>query len=175
MKLNLIKLGMAAFVVISVAAAKSLSSPQQHSTETFHSEAGGGFAVAGPGVDRLEMLTNVLALNTNQREQAKAILDEEEALSKPVAEQLKQALDVLAAAEKAAAPDAEIDQLARNMASISGEILAVDAKAQSRIYSQLTTEQKLRLEQMPRPFFAPSAPLFPPGPVFFTSGGHPKN
>lgn len=173
MKVNLIKLGAAAFVVISVAAAESLSSPQQYSTQTFHSEA--GFAVAGPGMDRLEILTSMLALNANQREQAKAILDEEEALSKPLADQLKQVWDALAAAEKAAAPDAEIDQLARNMASISGEILAVDAKAQSRIYSQLMTEQKLRLEQMPRPFFAPSAPLFPPGPVFFTSGGHPKN
>ena len=174
MKLNLMKLGAAAFVVISIAEAGSLSSPQQYSTQTVHP--GAGFGVAGPGMDRLEMLTNILALNANQREQAKAILDEEEALSRPFAEQLKQAVDALAAAERAAAPDTEIDQLASNMASISGEILAVDAKAQSRIYSQLTAEQKQRLEQMPHPFFAPSAPLFPPGPVLITTaGGHLKN
>ena len=174
MKLNLMKLGAAAFVVIFIAEAGSLSSLQQYSTQTFHS--GAGFAVAGPGMDRLEMLTNMLALNANQTEQAKAILGEEEALSKTFAEQLKQAVDALAAAEKAAAPDAEIDQLARNLASISGEILAVDAKAQSRIYSQLTAEQKQRLEQMPHPIFAPSAPLFPPGPVLITTAGdHLKN
>ena len=173
MKANLIKLGVLAVVVISISAVETLSSQQQYSTQTLHSE--GGFAVAGPGMDRLDMLTNMLALNANQKEQAKAILDEEEALSEPLADQLKQALDALATAEKAAAPDAEIDQLARIMAGVSGEILAADAKAQSKIYSQLTAEQKQKLEQMPHPFFAPSAPLFPPGPVFFSSGGHIKN
>ena len=172
MKLNLIKLEAAAFVIISIAAAENLSSQQQYSTQTFHS--GAGFAV-GPDIDRLDMLTHMLSLNANQKDQAKAILDEEEALSKPLAEQLKQATEALATAQKAGAPDAEIDQLARNMASISGEILAVDAKAQSRIYSQLTAEQKQRLEEMPRPFFAPYAPLFPPGPMFITASGRPKN
>lgn len=173
MKANLIKLGIAALVVISIVATESLSSPQQYSTQTFNS--GGGFAVAGPEIDRLEMLTSMLSLNANQRDQAKPILDEDQALSKPLAEQLKQATEALATAEKAGAPDAEIDQLARNLASISGELLAVDAKAQSRIYSQLTPEQKQRLEQMPRPFFVPSAPLFPPGPMFVTAGGRPKS
>ena len=104
----LIQLGTTALVVISIAAAESLSSPQQYSAQTIQS--GGGFAVAGPGMDRLEMLTHMLSLTGNQKEQAKAILDEEEAVSKPLAQQLQQASDALSTAEKAAAPDAEIDQ-----------------------------------------------------------------
>jgi Spy/CpxP family protein refolding chaperone len=86
-------------------------------------------------------------------------------------DQLKQASDTLVSAQKAGAPDAEIDHLARNLANISGEILALDAKAQSKVYSQLTAEQKQRLEQLPHPFFAPSAPLLPPGPVFMSTFG----
>jgi Spy/CpxP family protein refolding chaperone len=172
-KVHLIKLGAAAFVVVSIAVGQPLPSPQQYSTQTAQSV--GGVAVAG-GMGRLAILTGMLALTANQQEQAKAIFDEEEAVLKPLVEQLEQASDTLASAEKAAAPDAEIDQLARNMASISGEILAVDAKAQSKIYSQLTAEQKQKVEQLPHPFFAPSAPLLPPGPVFIsTSGGHLQN
>ena len=173
MKANLIKLGAAVFVVVSIVAGQSLPAPQQHSTQTVQS--GGGFAVAG-GMNRLTILTSMLTLTANQQEQAKAMFDEEEAILKPLVELLEQASDTLASAEKAAAPDAEIDQLARNMASISGEVLAVDAKAQSRIYSQLTAEQKQKVEQLPHPFFAPSAPLLPPGPVFIsTSDGHLRN
>ena len=173
MKANLIKLGAAVFVVVSIIAGQPLPGPQQYSTQSVQSV--GGVAVAG-GMSRLAILTSMLALTANQQEQYKAIFDEEEAVLKPLVEQLEQASDTLASAEKATAPDAEIDQLARNMASISGEILVVDAKAQSKIYSQLTAEQKQRLEQLPHPFFAPSAPLLPPGPAFIsTSGGHLRN
>jgi len=118
----------------------------------------------------------MLGLTANQQEQAKVILDDEEAARKPLVEQLKQASENLVSAQKTGAPDAEIDQLARNMASISGEILALDAKAQSKIYGQLSAAQKQRVEQLPHPFFAPSAPLLPPGPVSFSfAGSHRQN
>ena len=173
MKINLIQLGVAVLAVLSIAAGSSLSSPQ-YSAQT--AQGVGGFSVGPGAMDRLSMLTNMLSLTTNQQEQAKVAFDEEEAVSKPLVEQLKQASDALVSAEKAAAPDAEIDQLARNMATISGEVLAADAKAQSKIYSQLTAQQKQKVEQFPHPFFAPSAPLLPPGPVFIsTSGGRQQN
>ena len=173
MKANLINLGAAALAVVSVAVGQPLRAPWQYSTQSVQSV--GGVAVAG-GVGRLAILTSMLALTANQQEQAKAIFDEEEAVLKPLVDQLEQASGTLATAEKAAAPDAEIDQLARTMASISGEILAVDAKAQSKVYSQLMTEQKQKVEQLPHPFFALSAPLLPPGPVLIsTSAGHLRN
>jgi Spy/CpxP family protein refolding chaperone len=115
------------------------------------------------------MLTAMLSLNAGQQASAKAIFNEEDTVSKPLLEQLRQASDALLSAQKAAAPDAEIDQLARNMSSISGEILAIDAKAQSRMYSQLSADQKQKLEQLPHPFFGVSAPLLPPGPVFVST------
>ena len=169
MKETLIKLGVTAVAVVSIAAAQALPSLQQYATQNFLS----GIPMNSEGgVNQLAILTKMLSLTANQQQQAKTILDQEETAAKPLVEQLKEAWDGLAAAEKAAAPEVEIDQLARRVANISGEILALDAKAQSRIYAQLSAEQKQRVEQLPHPFFAPSAPLLPPGPVFiFESRG----
>jgi Spy/CpxP family protein refolding chaperone len=162
------------FVVGSLAASQTLPSLQQYSTQSL--QIGGAISTSELAVNRLEMLAKMLSLNGSQQQQAKAILDEEDATTKPLFDQLKQASESLLAAQKAAAPDPEIDQLARSMAAISEEILVIDAKAQSKIYSELTADQKHKLDQLPRPFFAPSAPLLPPGPVFIaTSGPHGGN
>jgi Spy/CpxP family protein refolding chaperone len=152
--------------VFSIAAVHAAASAQQYSTQSGPSVA--AFGIAG-GMDRVAMLTAMLSLNASQQANAKAIFSEEDAASKPLLEQLRQASDALLSAQKAAAPDAEIDQLARTMAGISGEILAIDAKAQSRVYSQLSADQKQKLEQLPHPFFGVSAPLLPPGPVFVSA------
>ena len=162
------------FVVGSLAASQTLPSLQQYSTQSL--QIGGAISTSELAVNRLEMLAKMLSLNGSQQQQAKAILDEEDATTKPLFDQLKQASESLLAAQKAAAPDPEIDQLARSMAAISEEILVIDAKAQSKIYSELTADQKHKLDQLPRPFFAPFAPLLPPGPVFIaTSGPHGGN
>jgi Spy/CpxP family protein refolding chaperone len=163
-----------AFVAVFIAAVAALPSLPQYVTQEV--QMGGAIGMPGGGPDQVKMLTHMLSLTPNQQEQVKALLEEKEPVSKPLVEQLKQASDALVSAQKAGAPDADIDQLSRNMANISGEILALDAKAQSRIYSLLTPEQKQQLEQLPRPYFVPSAPLLPPGPVLFvTSGGHRPN
>jgi len=173
MKEILVKLGITAVAVISIAAAQALPSLQQYSTQSFQS---GIMVNSEGGMNQLAMLTNMLSLTTSQQQQTKTILDQEETAAKPLVEQLKEAWDSLATAEKASAPESEIDQIARNIASLSGDILALDAKAQSRIYRQLSAEQKQRVEQLPHPFFAPSAPLLPPGPVFgFTRDAHERN
>ena len=152
--------------VFSIAAVHAAASAQQYSTPSGPSVA--AFGIAG-GMDRVAMLTAMLSLNASQQANAKAIFNEEDAASKPLLEQLRQASDALLSAQKAAAPDAEIDQLARTMAGISGEILAIDAKAQSRVYSQLSADQKQKLEQLPHSLFGVSAPLLPPGPVFVSA------
>jgi Spy/CpxP family protein refolding chaperone len=149
--------------ILSGAGAHALPAQQQQ----YSTEDGGSFVTFGIGadLDRVTALTHMLSLNASQQAQAKAIFDEEDAATKPLFEQLKQASDELVSAQKSAAPDAEIDQLARNMSAISGEILAIDAKAQSKVYRQLSAEQKKKLEQFPHPpFLGISAPLLIPGP-----------
>lgn len=174
MKEILLKLGITAVAVISIAAAGALPSLQQYSTQNFQS--GIPMVNSEGGVNQLAILTKMLSLTASQQQQTKTILDQEETAAKPLVEQLKEAWDSLATAEKAAAPESEIDQIARNIASLSGEILALDAKAQSKIYGQLSAEQKQNVEHLPHPFFLPSAPLLPAGPVSFSfSGGLKQN
>jgi|SRR5215472_513316 len=156
--------------VVGIIAAEALPLPQ-YSVQNYQ---GGPLTISAGGPNRLGALASMLGLTANQQEQAKEVLDEEEAVCHPLVEQLKQASASLVWAQKTGAPDAEIDQLARNMADISGDILALDAKAQSRIYGQLSAEQKQKVEQLPHPFFAPSAPLLPPGPVSFSFSGTPR-
>lgn len=174
MKLNLVKLGLAALSVVLFTAGPSLPSSQQYAAQSGPSGAtlaiGGG--VPG-GIDRVAALTMMLSLDASQQSNAKAVFDEEDTFTKPLFEQLKQASDALLSAQKTAAPDAEIDQLAKNMASISGEILAIDAIAQSKVYGLLSADQKQRLEQLPHPVFGVSAPLLPPGPAFVSVSGKP--
>jgi Spy/CpxP family protein refolding chaperone len=173
MKLNLVKLGLTALSVV-LFTGPSLPSSQQYAAQSGPS--GVTLAIGGGvpgGSDRVAALTMMLSLDASQQASAKAIFGEEDTFTKPLDEQLKQASDALLSGQKAAAPDAEIDQLAKNMASISGEILAIDAKAQSKVYSLLSTDQKQKLEQLPHPFFGVSAPLLPPGPVFVSVSGKP--
>jgi hypothetical protein len=177
MKWNLIKLGMAALPVASLAAGPSLPSSQQYQPYSTQSgPSGATLAIGGVagGTDRVAALTMMLSLNASQQANAKTIFDEEDTITKPLLEQLKQASDALLSGQKAAVPDAEIDQLARNMASISGDLLAIDAKAQSKLYSQLSMDQKQKLEPLPHPVFGVSAPLLPPGPVFMSVAGKPR-
>ena len=174
MKLNLAKLGPAALSVVLFTVGTSLPSPQQYATQS--GPAGATLAMGGsvPGrIDRVAALTMMLSLDASQQGSTKAVFDEEDTFTKPLFEQLKQASDALLSGQKTAAPDAEIDQLAKNMASISGEILAIDAKAQSKVYGLLSSDQKQKLEQLPHPVFAVSAPLLPPGPVFVSFSGKP--
>ena len=174
MKITFIKLAtIATLAGLTIIATKAFPLPRQYSVQNYQ---GGPLTLSAGGPNHLAALTSMLGLTANQQEHAKAVLDEEEAVSKPLVEQLKQASESLVSAQKTGAPDAEIDQLARNIADVYGDILALDAKAQSKIYGELSVEQKQRVEELPHPFFAPSAPLLPPGPVSFSfSGGHKQN
>lgn len=175
MKLNFIKLGMVAFGAVLLAAGSSLPSSQQYQQYSTQNGSSGATVTVAAGVaggmDRAAALNMMLSLNASQQANAKAIFDEEDAVTKPLFEQLKQASDALLSSQKTAAPDAEIDQLARNMSSISGDILAIDAKAQSKVYTLLSADQKQKLEQLPHPVSGVSAPLLPPGPVFMSAPG----
>ena len=166
MKAELLRCGAIAFAVVSIAGGQPPALLRQYSSQNVQSA--GAVALSG-GVDRLAVLTRLLTLTSSQQAQAKVVFDEEEEVTKPLIEQLKQAMDALTAAEKTAATDPDIEQLARNLATITSRLLAADAKAQSKIYLQLTAEQQLKIEQLPHLFVVPTAPLLPPGPVFISS------
>ena len=174
MKRTFIRLATTAVLAgLTIIAAKAFPFPQEYSVQGL---AGRPVTLSAGGPNHLAALTSMLELTASQQERAKTVLDEEEAASKPLVEQLQQASENLLAAEKTGAPDAEIDHLARNVADICGDILALDAKAQSKIYGQLSAEQKQNVEHLPHPFFLPSAPLLPAGPVSFSfSGGLKQN
>src|SRR5215470_5654016 len=93
----------ASFAVLSVAALYAFPPQQQYSTQ----DGPVTFGVEG-GMDRVAVLTHMLGLNTSQRANAKAIFDEEDAATKPLFEQLKQASEAMLSAQKAAAPGAEL-------------------------------------------------------------------
>jgi len=165
MKANLNNFSQAAIVILSIVAAPTSSRPQEPSTQD--SQPVQGFSVSvGGKMNRAAMLADLLSLTSSQEEQARAIFSDEETASKPLVDQLKQAYDALTAAEKAAADNPEIEPLAANVASISGQILATDARAESQVYALLTESQREKLERMPHPLFVPSGPLLPPGQVF---------
>jgi Spy/CpxP family protein refolding chaperone len=123
-----------------------------------------GFVV---GPDRLTFLTSFLTLTAAQQEQAKTVLSDEESAVKPLMDQMKEASDELTSAMKT--PDGDIDEVAAQIGSISGQLVALDAKAAARIYQLLTSAQKQRFDQLPHPLLATPS-LLGPGPAFAVSG-----
>jgi Spy/CpxP family protein refolding chaperone len=117
-----------------------------------------GFAV---GPDRLTFLTKVLGLTTPQQEQAKSILSDEESAVKPLIDQMKEASDELVSAAKTA--DGDIDGAAAQIGTISGQIVALDAKPAAKVYQLLTSSQKQKFDQLPPPLLATPS-LLGPGP-----------
>ena len=166
---TLIKFGTVVLAAGALVASPPLAVPQQYSTKNPSAANTQGVVAFAGGANRLELLINILSLTASQQAQAKAILDDEEAASRPFIEQVKQAFDALESAEKTAAGDQEIDQLATNLAAISGQLLTLDARAAAKIYAQLTPEQKQKLDQLPHPPFLLSAPLLPPIPLLPSS------
>ena len=155
MKRILIKLF---FVFVWMVMKQAFSLPQRPSTETAPSR-------SAQELNRLGVLTHMLTLNKDQQDQVKAIFDDEEVSSRVLLKQLKESCDALKAAEKAGADNPSIDTLAAEVASISGRLLAADARAESEVYALLSGEQRQKLDQLPQLLALPSAPILPHGPV----------
>jgi hypothetical protein len=97
------------------------------------------------------------------KHQVKAIFDDEEVSSRALLNQLKESSDALKAAEKAGADNPSIDTLAAEVASISGRLLAADARVESEVYALLSRGQRQKLDQLPQPLPVPYAPILPHG------------
>lgn len=97
---------------------------------------------------RFEFLASRLNLTDAQKASAQSIFDQSREAAKPVREQLWQGYEALAAAIKAGKSDAELTELSDRQSSLVARLTAIRAKAFSRVYTQLTDEQKEKAEQM---------------------------
>ena len=109
------------------------------------------FAAKGHGFSpqrRFDFLATRLSLTAAQKGLAQSIFDQSQEAAKPLREQLRQSHQDLAAAIKAGKPDAELTELSQRQSGVAGQLTAIRAKAFSRLYAQLTPEQKAKAEQI---------------------------
>lgn len=97
---------------------------------------------------RFEFLASRLNLTGAQKASAQSIFDQSREAAKPVREQLRQGYQELASAIKAGKSDAELTEISERQSPLVAQLTAIRAKAFSRLYAQLTDEQKAKAEQM---------------------------
>jgi len=90
-----------------------------------------------------------LNLTDAQKQQVKAIREEERAKMKPLAQQLKTGRDQLNALRKSGSFDeAKVRSIAKGQADIQAELTVARERMESRIYALLTPEQRAKAEKM---------------------------
>jgi Spy/CpxP family protein refolding chaperone len=117
---------------------------------------------------RTDFLARRLNLSDSQKQQAASIFDAAEETSKKLREDLKQAQEGLSKAVKTRATDEQIDQLARTVGTLVGQLAAIQTKASAKFRALLTEEQRQKFDQFPEPRAGMMLPGFaggpPPGP-----------
>ena len=109
----------------------------------------------GPGArmmrnrpQRLARLANYLNLTPDQRDQAKAILEQAKAAAQPILAQVKAGREQLANAVKSGASDADIDRLSIQQGVLNGQLIAIRTKAMGKVYAILTPDQRQKADQL---------------------------
>jgi Spy/CpxP family protein refolding chaperone len=97
---------------------------------------------------RLQFLTDYLGLTTTQRAQAEAIFNNQRSAVAPLVQQLQPLRDILAAGAKAQRTNAEIDETAAQLGAVTGQITAIQVKAEADFYRILTPEQQQKLDRL---------------------------
>lgn len=95
---------------------------------------------------RVQMLTNLLTLDSSQQAQAKTIFTDEITASQALDANTKTTRDALQAAVKSGASDAQLDQLAAQVGIVDGQRTAIHAKAQAKFRLILNSAQKDKLD-----------------------------
>jgi|SRR5581483_3428839 len=96
----------------------------------------------------LEHLAQVLGLSDSQKEQAGMIFQQARESGQPIREELTRNRARLTAATKEGASDVDIQRLANEQGRLMGRLVAIRAQASSRFYRILTSEQRVKAEQM---------------------------
>jgi Spy/CpxP family protein refolding chaperone len=120
---------------------------------------GGGRGVRGGGIDapsvgfasksRLELLSDLLKLNKDQKKEIKATMDEGQKEAAPLREQMSKSHEQIAEAIAAGKGQEEINAAVKAYAELEAQMVTIELKAFAKIYSGLDSEQKQK-----------SAPLF---------------
>lgn len=118
-----------------------------------HAQMRGGMAGAQPDPAkmveaRVSMLAQALNLTEAQKAQALKLFGDAQEASQRYREEIQVARQELQTAIKAN-DLASIERHAREIGTATGEMTAIDARAQAAFYALLTAEQKTRYDQMP--------------------------
>jgi Spy/CpxP family protein refolding chaperone len=140
MKNNLIRFAGVAALACGAMFAQTPAAPDNGQPPAHHRQGG-----RGHGFERLATRLN---LTDAQKQQAKSIFDAARETSKPIAQQLRQQRQALQEAAKAGKSDAEIDQLAGDVGSLTSQVTAVRTKAFAKFYAMLTPEQRSQAQEM---------------------------
>jgi Spy/CpxP family protein refolding chaperone len=96
---------------------------------------------------RVEMLTNALNLTEAQQTKAAALFTEAQTAGETIQKNLQTTRKSITAAVKKNAP-ATIDELAAKAGILSGQLMAINAKAEAALYATLTSDQKTQYDAM---------------------------
>lgn len=97
---------------------------------------------------RVSMLAQALSLSDAQKQQAKKLFLDALEAGRRYRDEIQVARQELQTAVKAN-DLAAIERSARDIGSATGDITAIDARAQAAFYALLTAEQKTKYDQMP--------------------------
>ena len=108
---------------------------------------------------KVARLTSLLTLTESQQSQATTIFTTSQTAITPIRTTLSQAWTSMQAAVKTNAP-ATIDQLAASIGTATGQITAIQNKADAAFYAILTADQQAKLNARPGPGFGgPGGPM----------------
>ena len=113
-------------------------------------------AMGGPSQDsgtmvqmRVNSLARILNLTDAQKSAAKTILTDAQAAGQNIQVNLEEARQSLSDAIKKTDTGA-IDTLAVTIGVLTGQLAAIDGKAQAALYASLTADQQAKYDSMPR-------------------------
>lgn len=107
---------------------------------------------------RVNDMTRRFELTESQRTQALAIFRDADREAEPLEDRLEQAHRALREATRRNATNAEIDQLSSAVGIITGQLTAINAKADTAFHNTLTNKQREALQRGPRGRKGPPPP-----------------
>lgn len=107
---------------------------------------------------RVQDLARRFELTESQRTQALEIFSQADRESEPLEDRLEQAHRALRDATRRNASNSEIDQLAQTVGTLTGQLAAINAKADTAFHNTLTTKQRELFSRGPRGRKGPPPP-----------------
>jgi len=110
---------------------------------------------------RVDSLATLLGLTSDQKAKAAEIFSSAYSAGENLRTSLQSVQQSLLDAVKKNDTTA-IDQLSATAGTLTGQLMAIERKADAAFYALLTPEQKTKWDAMPRPGFGPSRRMGPP-------------